>query len=112
MIKVLALFTFSSIIFAEPLVELFPADSSMCRDHGAATKCATGSRLQFSDDNSCACLRDGSIMHPRKCMIGPMRCDVRRGQRYSWLHTYEMIDGAEVAITSGCSCVIPTNLSM
>ena len=91
---------------AEPVVEMFPAESELCDNYGASAQCPQDTYLQFSDDQRCACLMDGQFTHPKKCMIGPMKCDVKRGQSYSWLHHYETMNGNLVEKASGCACVV------
>ncbi len=98
------LFAFSS--NAEPVLEFSSPNSALCENRGAATECPTGANLQFSDDQSCACLKDGQFTHPIKCMIGPMRCDSNLGQRYSWLHRFEDSNGRQTEVATGCACVI------
>lgn len=93
-------------LWAEPVLELFSADSVHCQHHGRAANCPQGTYVQFSDDQRCACLMDGQFTHPRKCMIGSMHCDVSLGQSYSWLHRYENIDGHEIERATGCACVV------
>lgn len=97
---------FSIPLLAEPVLEMFPAHSALCEDHGKTAHCPKGAYVQFSDDQRCACLMDGQFTHPRKCMIGPMFCDVSLGQSYSWLHRYENIDGREIEKATGCACVV------
>ncbi|MCA9508221.1 MAG: hypothetical protein KC505_07375 [Myxococcales bacterium] len=107
------IFFLASANFAEPVLEFWPKESSWCEAYGQMTNCPKDTFLQFSDDGSCACLKDEQFTHPRKCMIGPMFCDINLGQRYSWLHRYQIVEGKVEKIMSGCACAVnkfPINL--
>lgn len=89
---------------AEPLVQVWPADSAMCREQGTHAQCQAGSPIHFTDGGACACLKDGVLTHPRKCMIGPMHCDVKKNERYQWFYRFGTDVPAE-RIFTGCACV-------
>jgi hypothetical protein len=103
-------FLLTGLIFSLPIlafasIELSPATNAICQNQGAEAECGPATKLYFDDVGSCACLAEGQFRQPRVCMIGYIRCDEARKERFSWLYEWrEMQDGVVRKITVGCGC--------